>query len=170
MLSSFLLMALATPLASPVIDHAAIDAAIATYTGAPIGTPGGAVSPLDRRLRMAACRDVRINWRTARHDTLVLECPTGAGWRLFVPIAQARTAPTPVATVAAPIPEAEPLVIAKGDVVTVEIKGGGFTVSQTGQAMEAGPIGSWIKVKMTGKGEIVMAQVIRRGLANLPAA
>jgi flagella basal body P-ring formation protein FlgA len=36
-------------------EMAAIDQAVAQFTGHPIGVPGGAAQPIDRRLRLAAC-------------------------------------------------------------------------------------------------------------------
>src|SRR6478609_6219167 len=50
-----LLGATAPALAAGFADPAAIDRAVAAFTGAPIGTPGGARTPVDRRLRLAAC-------------------------------------------------------------------------------------------------------------------
>ncbi|MFX5914908.1 hypothetical protein ABTE45_19000, partial [Acinetobacter baumannii] len=44
----------AAPLAR-FADPAAIDSAVAAFTGQPIGVPGGAATPVDRRLRLSPC-------------------------------------------------------------------------------------------------------------------
>lgn len=167
-----IVIALAATISPSLIEHGSLDAAIAGFTGRPIGTSGGAASAVDRRLRLSACPNVRISWRTAQHDTLLVECATAPGWRLFVPVIPSVAPAMPHAAAMAGGASAgevtAPLAIAKGDQITVAIKGHGFTISQTGQAIEGGPIGGWIKVKTVGKGEILTAQIVRAGLAIVP--
>jgi hypothetical protein len=68
-------------------DLNALDAAVARFAGAPIGAEGGAVTPLDRRLRLTPCRSpAALSWRGERRETIVVECPDNGGWRLFVPV------------------------------------------------------------------------------------
>jgi flagella basal body P-ring formation protein FlgA len=150
----------------PTIDHNALDLAVQRFTGNALGAPGGAAAPIDRRLRLSSCGgDVRVSWRTMRRDTVILECPVGAGWKLFVPVV-----PTNAVMGAETAVQTASLAVAKGDVVTIEVKGTGFTISQGGQAMEAGPVGSWIKIKAAGKGEVLTCQVLRRGLVSMPTS
>ena len=63
-------------------------------------------------------------------------------------------------------------VIARGDAVTIAVSGQGFSVSQPGEALEAGAVGAWIKVRtvQTGRsqGDAMRAQVIRPGLVGVP--
>jgi flagellar basal body P-ring formation protein FlgA len=154
--------------AAPVVDHVALDRAIQSFTGSAIGAPGGATAPVDRRLRLSSCAgDVRLAWRSPRRDTVILECPMGTGWKLFVPVV-----PTNAVMAVAPQTRSEigATAIAKGDMVTVEVRGTGFSISQGGQAMEAGPVGSWIKIKSGGKGEVITCQIVRPGLVSLPTS
>jgi flagella basal body P-ring formation protein FlgA len=61
--------------------------------------------------------------------------------------------------------------ILRGDAVTISVTGGGFAVSQPGEAMEAGPVGSWIKVRpaaAAAKSTSLRARVVRPGLVELP--
>ncbi len=170
---------LATPLAAeaadPIIDHAAIDRQIEAFTGVSPGSPGGATAPIDRRLRLSACAEIVVGWRMPRREALIVECRSGIGWKFFVPVIAAAApggAPGP-SLAAAPLTMAEasgPILISRGDVVTLEIRGGGFTVSQSGTAMENGAAGAWIKVKPTGKNENLSARVVRSGLVTIPAA
>jgi len=148
------------------VDHSALDLAIQRFTGNALGAPGGAAAPVDRRLRLASCgADVRLSWRSVRRDTVILECPVGTGWKLFVPVVPTN------AVMGVESPPVAALAVTKGDVVTIEVKGTGFTINQGGQAMEAGPVGSWIKIKASGgKGEILTCQVLRRGLVSMPTS
>lgn len=174
MISAIALAAAAAPAiaAAPVIDHGALDRAVQSFTGSAIGMPGGATAPVDRRLRLVNCNsDVRVSWRSARRDTVIVECPVGAGWRLFVPVvpkaaAMAGASFTAVSTGVVPDAPA----IARGDMVTIEVKGTGFTISQGGQAMEAGAVGGWIKIKTGGKGEVITCQIMRPGMVSLPTS
>lgn len=151
--------------ATPIVDHNALDLAIQRFTGFAQGAPGGAAAPIDRRLRLMPCgSDVRLSWRSLRRDTVVLECGVGAGWKVFVPVVPTNAVMGGGAVVA----EAGALAIARGDVVTIEVKGTGFSISQGGQAMEAGAVGSWIRIKTAGKGEVLTCQIMRRGLVSMP--
>lgn len=158
------LAALAAPVAAaaqPFADLAGIDRAVAVFTGAQIGEAGGALQPVDRRLRLAACRsDLALSWRGARRDSVVVQCPDAGGWRIFVAVGGA-----PGAGLAAPV-------IARGDAVTIAVSGQGFSVSQPGEALEAGAVGAWIKVRTVqagrSQGDAMRAQVIRPGLVGVP--
>lgn len=138
-------------------DLAGIDAAVAQFAGAAIGQPGGATLPVDRRLRLAACRQpLALGWNGARRDAVVVSCPDAGSWRIFVPL-----------LVAAPAAASAPAV-ARGEAVTIEASGEGFSVSHPGEALEAGAVGAWIRVRPAGKGEPLRARVIRPGLVSLP--
>jgi len=161
---TFPLLIAAAVAASPFADLDALDRQVASFTGAAIGQPGGAQTPLDRRLRLNPCRtSIAMSWRTTAQDSVVLQCGDVGGWRLFVPVVR----PQPVAQAAAAAP-----VINRGDAVSIAISGDGFTVSQPGEAMEAGAPGEWIRVRpVTGSvrgGDPMRAQVVRPGLVKLP--
>ena len=137
-------------------DPVAIDRAVAEFTGAPIGVPGGAQLPVDRRLRLLACAGpFALSWRNGVHDSVVVQCPDAGGWRIFVPVARQTQS------------EAEPAV-AKGDAVTIAATGEGFSVSQPGEALDGGPVGAWIRVRTNAKADAMRAQIVRPGLVQLP--
>lgn len=136
--------------AAPFADLAAIDHAVA-------GFAGGAAIPVDRRLRLDHCTaPLSLSWRTQRRDTVVVECPDTGGWRLFVPISMGGGA------------EAAAVVINRGDAVTIAVGGAGFSVSQPGEAMESGAVGSWIRVRSAARGQPMRAQVVRPGMVAVP--
>lgn len=149
-------LALFLAAAAATADLNQIDIAVARFTGAAIGESGGALQPVDRRLRLNRCAaPLALAWRTARQDSVVVQCPDVGGWRLYVPV---------VAQMAAALPE--PPAILRGDAVTIAVAGEGFTVSRPGEAMEAGPAGGWIRVRPIA-GEPVRARVVRPGLVSL---
>lgn len=141
--------------ASPFADLAAIDREVAEFTGKAIGQSGGAMMPVDRRLRLNACAmPLALSWRANRHDAVLVQCPDPGSWRIFVPVRGSETAPS---------------AIARGEAVTIAVIGDGFSVSQPGEALEAGAVGDWIRVRtLRGSGaynpnEAVRARIIRPG-------
>lgn len=154
---------LPTPAFAAMTDLAAIDRQVAGFTGAAQGTPGGAVLPVDRRLRLNACNaPLNLGWHTARKESVVVQCPDAGSWRLFVPVNASQSA--------AGAPETP--AVTRGEAVTVSVVGDGFAVSQPGISMDQGPVGAWVRVRMvTGgapKGDAMRAQVIRPGLVQIP--
>lgn len=158
------LAALATPVAvdaAAFADLAAIDREVAAFTGNAQGQPGGAVLPVDRRLRLTACASpLVVGWHTTRHESVLVQCPDAMGWRVFVPVMSVQGAPA-----AAPA-------VMRGEAVTVSVQGDGFTVSQPGEAIEPGAVGAWIRVRMvksgSAQGEAMRAQIVRPGLVQVP--
>lgn len=156
-LSAAFILAAATPFA----DLDAIDRQVADFTQAGLGAPGGAAAPVDRRLRLKACASpLSLSWRTQQRESIVVQCPDAGGWRIFVP-AKASGAGQ------AALP-----VVNRGDSVTIAVMGDGFTVSQPGEALESGPVGSWIRVRALtasrGLNDAVRAKVVRPGVVGIP--
>lgn len=143
---------------SPFHDLVAIDRAVAAFTGGGIGEPGGATLPVDRRLRLAACRSpLSLDWQGNRQDTVLVQCPDAGGWRLFVALSgNARQAPA-----AAPA-------ISRGEAVTITAAGEGFSVAQSGEALDSGALGSWIRVRTSARATPIRARIERPGLVVVP--
>ena len=148
--------ALAAGFASPE----EIDSAVAEFTGAAIGTEGGARLPIDRRLRLARCEaPLALEWYGRSHETVLVRCPAAGGWRLFVPIESG-----PAAARQEPI-------VARGEAVAIVVQGHGFTLSRQGEALEGGAVGEWIRVRPAGtRSEPVRVRVLEHGRVgmNLP--
>lgn len=144
-------------LAAGFHDPASIDRAVAQFTGAPTGGQGGARLPVDRRLKLSQCpMPLALEWYGNTNRTVLVRCPIAGGWRLFVPVAGG---PGGV--------EAEP-VIARGEAVSIAIQGAGFTVSRQGEALEAGAVGDWIRVRPAGdKRDPIRARVIQPGRVGI---
>jgi len=153
-MSLALFLAAAAAYAEPAYaDPGQIDIAVARFTGAAIGQPGGAMQPVDRRLRLNSCTaPLALAWRTARRDSVVVQCPDAGGWRLFVAVDANPVAALP-----------EPPAINRGDAVTIAVEGEGFSVSRPGEAMEAGAAGGWIRVRPVA-GTPLSARIVRPGL------
>lgn len=142
---------------------AQIDRAVESFTGAATGEIGGALRPADRRLRLAACaQPLGVEWYGNARSSVAVTCSGPQTWRIFM-----STRPAEQAQPAAPV-------ISRGDPVTVQVRGRGFTVQKAGEAMEAGAVGDWIAIRMTsGSGtgragrreDPIRARIARPGLA-----
>ncbi len=143
-------------------DPAAIDRAVAAFTGAAIGTPGGARMASDPRLQLAPCgAALAVSWHSPARTAVAVECPGPTAWRVFVAINPA--AGTPAA------PRAQAPAVKRGDAITIMVRGRGFSVQQPGEAMEAGMVGDWIEVRTSRKAQGLRARIERPGLAVVPA-
>jgi len=149
--------------ASGPTDPAMIDRAVAAFTGAAPGAPGGARAPSDPRLQLAPCGgSLAVSWHSPARTAVQVECPGPTSWRIFVAIAPAQG--TGTATQRA-LPA-----VKRGDALTVVVRGRGFSVQQQGEAMENGAVGDWIFVRTNRKAEGLRAQIERPGLAVVPAS
>lgn len=142
--------------AQSITDLASLDRAVADFTGAMIGQPGGAAQPVDRRLHLAACRSApMLSWYGTRRDSVLVQCPDPGSWRVFVPLSAARVTPAEIA-------------VQRGEAVTVSVQGEGFSVAQSGEALDAGSVGTWIRVRTQGQAaQAVRARIIRPGQVTI---
>lgn len=154
-----LLAVAATPVAAapgaPFTDPAQIDGAVMQFTGVPVGAPGGAAQGVDRRLKLAACRNpLSLGWYGGRRDTVVVQCPDPGSWRLFVPLLQSAASGKSGASA-----------VVRGEAVTIAVQGAGFSVSQPGEALDSGAVNDWIRVKPAAAGaQALRARIVRPGL------
>ena len=151
--------------ASPVAgagfaDPAAIDAAVADFTGADMGEPGGASLPVDRRMKLASCaQPLALEWYGKARETVLVRCPAPAGWRLYVPIASPSHAAAAIASAPA---------VARGESVAITVRGSGFALTRQGEALEAGAPGEWIRVRPAGtRADPIRARVVRPGVVGM---
>ena len=153
---------------------AALDTVVTQFTGKEVGEQGGAITPIDRRLKLAACTAPQLEWRSDSHDAVVVRCMAPV-WKIFVPVA---AVPRPKPVVEAPMPanvvvrpaapvKIEP-VIKRGDAVTVEAGSEGFSISRQGTAMNDAPPGGRLSVKVDDKAPPIQAIAIEPGRARLP--
>lgn len=166
----FLLPLCASPAqASGLTDPAAIDRAVAAFTGAAIGQPGGARLATDRRLQLSACAaPLAVGWHTPAHVAVTVECPGPQSWRIFIAINRAGGASASANANAAQTGAA--LAVKRGDALTIIVRGRGFSVQQQGEAMQGGAVGDWILVRTARKAEPLRARIERPGLAVIPAS
>ncbi|WP_108790061.1 flagella basal body P-ring formation protein FlgA [Erythrobacter sp. Alg231-14] len=139
-------------------DPAEIDRAVTQFTGVTIGEVGGARVPADRRLRLAACMaPLDVAWHGRNRSTVQVACAGPESWRIFI-----ATRPAPQSAQIAPI-------VSRGDPITVVVRGRGFTVQQSGEALDNGTIGDWIGVRIDRDATPIRARIERPGLAIIPA-
>ncbi len=129
--------AAAPALAQGFADPAQIDREVAAFLGVPASEAGSAFMPVDRRLRLAQCaQPLAMDWQGTRRDTVLVQCP--GVWKIYVRTAGQAGAPAVDA-------------VKRGQPVSVSVRGSGFTVSQTAQALENGGVGDWVRGR-GGKG------------------
>lgn len=153
-------------LAAGFQDLPSIDRAVAAFTGRAVGDEGGARATVDSRLRLAACPTVAISWRTEAHDAVVVAC-AGPDWRLFVPVRRAAPSVTPAVAVAAPVAP-PPVVVRRGDPVTIEAGTEGFTITREGVAAADAAVGARVAVRVEGATQPVQAVALAGGRVTLP--
>lgn len=145
-------------------DLDSLDRRIAQFTGAGIGEPGGAIHPLDRRLKLRRCGEaVEIAWRRTEQRAVALHCPEPDGWRLYVAIKPAVQANG----------TAQEAVINRGDSVVITVAGSGFSLTRPAEALESGAVGEWIRIRPASadrrQSEVLRARVMGAGSVTLPA-
>lgn len=132
--------------ATSPMNLATIDEAVAEFTGADVGEPGGAKLPVDRRLRLVACQsELDLQWFGRDRRSVQVSCPAPM-WRIFVGIDGVSGAATGGADVA----QGEKM-IRRGETVSILARGKGFTLTRHGSAVEDGAQGQWIKVRASGE-------------------
>jgi flagella basal body P-ring formation protein FlgA len=138
--AALFLAALPTPvMAEPIEDLDRLDSRIEVMTGAAPGQPGGAIAPIDRRLKLAACpQPASIEWSGS--DALAVRC-AAIGWRLRVGIA----------AMGGPRGKAG-LSVHRGDTVEVSVEGDAFDVATTALAMDDGAVGASVRLKLGAAG------------------
>lgn len=148
-------------------DTAALDRAVAAFTGRPIGEEGGARAVVDPRLRLAACPTVAMSWRTDAHDAVVIAC-SGPDWRLFVPVRMPAQAVVIARTPAASAAPAAEKIIKRGDPLVIEAGSDGFSITREGVAMADAAQGQRLMVRVDGAKMPVQAVAMGPGRATLP--
>lgn len=161
---------LAAVIAPGFQDTAALDRAVAAFTGHAAGDEGGARTAVDGRLRLKTCPMVAMAWRSDAKDAVVISC-TGPDWRLFVPVRRAVPLPAAAAApaamrIATPV-KADP-VIRRGDPVVIEAGSAGFAISREGVAMADAAPGARFLVRVEDAKAPVQAMAVAAGRATLP--
>jgi flagella basal body P-ring formation protein FlgA len=140
-----------------------LDSRISAALGAGIGEPGGAVTPLDRRLHLAACPQP-VEIAEPAMGAVTVRC-TSLGWRIRVPLVgngQASASTTAAAAV-----RAQPT-IRRGDQIQLVAISAGFTVSTLAVADQDGGPGDRIRVRTEHRSAPVIGQILEDGRVALP--
>lgn len=137
-----------------------IDSIVATTVGAGIGQPGGALSPVDRRLRLAACPQIPTVEGPV-FGAAVVRCDR-IGWRIRVPLMAVPTA------AAQARPAQRVMLVKKGDPVLLVAGDATFTVSKAMIADEDGAIGDMIRVREDRNATPVTGRVEPNGIIRVP--
>jgi flagella basal body P-ring formation protein FlgA len=142
-----------------------LDNRVAAALGANIGEPGGATTPIDRRLRLQACpQPVEIGEPIA--GALAVRCAP-LGWRIRVSIVPSAETRQAAATASRPQARPEPI-IRRGDQIELIAIASGFTVSTLATAEQDGAAGDRIRVRTDRRSRPVIGQVLEDGRVALP--
>jgi flagella basal body P-ring formation protein FlgA len=156
-----LIVAAATYASGGFTDLDALDRAVTGFTGVPAGQVGGAITPVDRRLRLQPCSMAPVmTWLNPRRDVVLVQCPDAGSWRLAVPVSRGGA------------PGVGEIAVNRGDAVSIAVEGEGFSVSRPGQALDQGGVGAWIRVQPATAAreqvQPVRGQIVRPGLVRVP--
>lgn len=153
------LLALAIATAPLLHDLDRLRADIAAYAG---GVP-----LLDPRLALAACAAPQLAWVDGGRSAVSATCAMPA-WRVFVAVQGATAAPAP--GVETPRRATRPqMLVRRGDAVTVNAGGPGFSVAVAGIAESDGAAGARIRVRNRSSGGSVLALVGADGSLHVQA-
>ena len=145
-----------------------LDSIVAMSVGANIGEPGGAVAPVDRRLKLAACPQVP-QMSGMMFGAAMIECKA-QGWRIRVPLypggQQQPLAAMQQASYGRPAAIQKQVVVKKGDPVQLIAGGSAFMVTRMMIADEDGAAGDMIRVREDKKSDPVMARVQESGIVK----
>lgn len=137
-----------------------LDGLIATSLGAQAGEVGGAIQPLDRRLRLIACTQP-INVSAPQNGSVIVGCGA-TGWRLRV----ATRAPVVTQSNAEPLASGE-LLVRRGDEIQLVVVGTGFVVSMRAVCDQNGRIGDRVRVRIPDRTAPVYGIVLADGRVRL---
>jgi flagellar basal body P-ring formation protein FlgA len=134
-------------------SHHAIDARV---TGSLVGT-GLAAWPVDRRLKLAACPQP-LAAEPPQNGRVEIRCEQ-LGWRVYARI------DGPPATVS----YATPVIIKRGDPVTVDFIASGFSVAARGIAESDARAGERVRVRVDQKSAPVIGEAMDMGSVRVGA-
>lgn len=116
----------------------AVDAAV-------VAAVGSGARPVDRRMKLASCPDA-VTVGAVIAGSVTVTC-VGLGWRIRVPVAVSMVA------------VAGPILMRKGDPVSVVIGAAGFSASVSGVADGEGRLGDRVRVR-TGSGVALVVGLV----------
>jgi flagella basal body P-ring formation protein FlgA len=138
-----------------------LDSRISAALGAGIGEPGGATTPVDRRLRLAACPQP-VEIAEPAMGAVTVRCQP-LGWRIRVSLVSSGQA-----MAAAPAAVRAPPIVRRGDQIELVAISSGFTVSTLAVAEQDGAAGDRIRVRTERRTAPIIGQVLADGRVALP--
>ena len=141
--------------AAPFEDTTLLDRQVASHLGADIGDVGGALAPIDPKLKLKRCASA-VDISETTKNALLLSCPQ-LGWRIFVPVrfgslTSRQDGSNP----------AEP-VIQRNQPVTLIVRRSNFSISYGVIAQKSGAVGEYIPVRANRNSKELMARISGAG-------
>jgi flagella basal body P-ring formation protein FlgA len=131
-----------------------VDAAVASSL-----VSGATAAPVDRRIKLAACA-ATLTIEPPVGGGVTVRCPS-LGWRLRVLLASSAVHGDGHADATGPI------VVKRGDALTVVTGADNFSVASAGTADSDGRVGDRLKVRVTPTGPAIMGQLIDPGTVRI---
>ena len=120
---------------------------------ADVAAYSGGVPLLDPRLVLAACAAPQLAWADGGHGAVSVTCAAPA-WRVFVAVQGVAITAGMARVAARPL-----LLVRRGDAVTVNAGGQGFSVAVAAIAESDGAAGARIRVRNRSSGSTMLALV-----------
>ena len=137
-------------------DTALLDRQVAGHLGAAIGDAGGALAPIDPKLKLKRCSKAAQISETYRNAVQV-SCPE-LGWRIFVPVRSSGGQRGDTA---------EGPLVQRNQPVTLIIRRANFSISYSVIAQQSGGLGDYIPVRTDRKAKELFARVSGAGEVEL---
>lgn len=115
----------------------------------------GVPTPIDSRIKLAQCSSPPTI-SAPMNGAIAIRCPD-KGWRLAVLVSGAPQQ----------LQQAQEIIVRRGDAIEILARGEGFTISSSGIAMDEGPAGKSIRVKMPTASSPISATIIRPGVVGV---
>ncbi|HEY0271482.1 MAG TPA: flagella basal body P-ring formation protein FlgA [Sphingomonas sp.] len=140
-----------------------LETRIVAALDAGIGTPGGPLTRIDRRVKLQPCPTAATIEPPAL-GAVAVGC-AALGWRIRVPLMHLPTqaAYNAIPTAYQPPAPLGPPVIRRGDPVEVAASQDGFSVTASGIAQEDGRTGGRIRVKTSPTAPLIIGEVVDIG-------
>jgi len=140
-------------------DTTLLDRQVASHLNAGIGEAGGALAPIDDRLKLKRC-PASVELSGTKRNASLLSCP-GLGWRIFVPVSRNGRQDS------GRDDRAGAILIQRNQPVTLIVRRSNFSIRYGVIAQKSGRMGEYIPVRSDRKSKELMARVSGSGEVEL---
>lgn len=140
-------------------DTTLLDRQVASHLNAGVGEAGGALAPIDDRLKLKRC-PASVQVSGTQRNAVLLSCP-GWGWRIFVPVSRNGRQNN------GRNDSSGAILIQRNQPVTLIVRRSNFSIRYGVIAQKSGKMGEYIPVRSDRKAKELMARVSGAGEVEL---